>query len=156
MHILKTPTLVCQNSENIYLTFVAYSSNMTSEITQFTVFSRLCQKSHIFRLCFNSEAQCNIANKFSISTSDVYLWDTYKVAIWILFAKLLYICKKNKEVKIYIYAPFLTIFINHRKVIDFFLHHISETCTYFEECHISRGFAHSILQNYSNYFPKIG
>ena len=28
-----TPTLVCQNSENIYLTFVAYSSNMTSEMT---------------------------------------------------------------------------------------------------------------------------
>ena len=46
-----TPTLVCQN---IY--FVAYSSNMTSEMTQFTVFSRLCQKSHIFRMFLNSEA----------------------------------------------------------------------------------------------------
>ena len=56
MHILNTPTLVCQNSENIYLTFVAYSSNMTSEMTQFTVFSPLCQKSHIFRSFLNSEA----------------------------------------------------------------------------------------------------
>ena len=35
----------------IYLTFVAYSSNMTSEMTQFTVFSRLCQKKFL-----NSEA----------------------------------------------------------------------------------------------------
>ena len=40
------------NSENVYLTFVAYSSNMM----QFTVFSRLCQKSHIFRLFLFSEA----------------------------------------------------------------------------------------------------
>ena len=56
MHILNTPTLVCQNSENIYLTFVAYSSSMTSEMTQFTVFSHLCQKSHIFRSFLNSEA----------------------------------------------------------------------------------------------------
>ena len=56
MHILNTPTLVCQNSENIYLTFVAYSSNMTSEMTQFTVFSRLCKKSNIFRLFLNPEA----------------------------------------------------------------------------------------------------
>ena len=56
MHILNTPTLVCQNSENIYIFFIAYSSNMTSEMTQFTVFSRLCQKSHIFRLLLNSEA----------------------------------------------------------------------------------------------------
>ena len=56
MHILNTPTLVRQNSENIYLTFVAYSSNMTSEMTQFTVFSRLYKKSHIFRLFLNSEA----------------------------------------------------------------------------------------------------
>ena len=52
---LKTPILLCQNSENIYLTFGAYSSNMTSEMMQFTVFSRLCQKSHIFRLFLNSE-----------------------------------------------------------------------------------------------------
>ena len=44
MHIFNTPTLVCQNSENIYLTFVAYSSKMTSEMMQFTVFNRLCQK----------------------------------------------------------------------------------------------------------------
>ena len=50
-----TPILVCQNSESIYLTFVAFSSNMTSEMTQFTVISRLCQKSHIFRLFLNSE-----------------------------------------------------------------------------------------------------
>ena len=56
MHILKTPTLVCQNSENIYLTFVAYSSNMTSEVKHFRVFSRLCQKGNIFRLFLNSEA----------------------------------------------------------------------------------------------------
>ena len=56
MHIFNTPTLVCQNAEHIYLTFVAYSSNMTSEMTQFTVFSRLCQKSHIFRMFLNSEA----------------------------------------------------------------------------------------------------
>ena len=56
MHILKTPTLVCQNCENIYLTFIAYSSNMTSEMTQFTVFSPLCQKSNIFLLFLNSEA----------------------------------------------------------------------------------------------------
>ena len=55
-NIFNTPTLVCENSENIYLTFVAFSSNMTSEMTQFTVFSRLCQKSHIFRLFLNSEA----------------------------------------------------------------------------------------------------
>ena len=51
MHILKH-----QPSENIYLTFIAYSSNMTSEMTHFTVFSRLCQKSNIFRLFSNSEA----------------------------------------------------------------------------------------------------
>ena len=57
MHIFNTPTLVCENSENIYLTFVAFSSNMTSEMTQFTVFSRLCPpKSLIFRLFLNSEA----------------------------------------------------------------------------------------------------
>ena len=48
MHILKTPTLVCQNSENIYLTFVAFSSNMTSDMMQFTVFSHLCQKKSYF------------------------------------------------------------------------------------------------------------
>ena len=54
MRILKTPTLVCQNSENIYLTFVAYSSNMTSEMTQLTVFNRLCQKSHNFVFKFGS------------------------------------------------------------------------------------------------------
>ena len=30
MHIFNTPTLVCQNSENIYVIFVAYFSNMTS------------------------------------------------------------------------------------------------------------------------------
>ena len=47
---------VYQNSENVYLTFVAYSSNITSEMTQFTVFSRLCKKSHIFRMFLNSEA----------------------------------------------------------------------------------------------------
>ena len=52
MHILKTPTLVCQNSENIYLTFVAYSSNMTSEMTQFTVFSHFNAKKVIFFVCF--------------------------------------------------------------------------------------------------------
>ena len=40
--ILKTTTLVF-DSENIYLTFVAYSSNMTSVRTQCTVFSRLCK-----------------------------------------------------------------------------------------------------------------
>ena len=51
-----TPTLVCKNSENIYLTFVAFSSNMTSEMKQFTVFSRLCQKSHVFRMFLNLEA----------------------------------------------------------------------------------------------------
>ena len=34
---------------------------------------------------------------------------------------------------------FVTIFNNDRKVIDF-LRHISESCTYFKECHISRGF----------------
>ena len=33
MPILKTPILVCQKSQNIYLTFVAYSSKMTSEMT---------------------------------------------------------------------------------------------------------------------------
>ena len=47
MRILKTPTLVCQNSENIYLTFFAYSSNMMSEMTQFTVFKKV-----IFFICF--------------------------------------------------------------------------------------------------------
>ena len=73
MHIFNTPTLVCQNSENIYLTFVAYSSNMTSEMTQFTVFSRLCQKSRIFRMFLNLEAKCDFMNKINISTSDVYL-----------------------------------------------------------------------------------
>ena len=73
MHILKTPTLVCQNTETIYLPFVAFSSNMTSEMTPVTVFSRLCQKSHIFRLFLNLEAQCDFANKIYISTSDVYL-----------------------------------------------------------------------------------
>ena len=52
MHILKTPTLVCQNSEIIYLTFVAYSSNVTSEMTQFTVFSRLCQEKSYFAFVF--------------------------------------------------------------------------------------------------------
>ena len=46
------------------------------------------------------------------------------------------------------------IFNYDRKVIDF-LRHISESCTYFEECHISRGIEHSIFQNYSNIFPKI-
>ena len=56
MHNFNTPTLVCQNSENFYLTFIAYSRNMTSEMTQFTVFSRLCQKSHIFRMFLNWEA----------------------------------------------------------------------------------------------------
>ena len=30
--IFNTPALVCENSENIYLTFVAYSRNMTSEM----------------------------------------------------------------------------------------------------------------------------
>ena len=55
MHNLKTTTLACQNSENIYY-LVAYSSNMTSEMTQFTVYSRLCKKSHIFRLFLNLEA----------------------------------------------------------------------------------------------------
>ena len=29
----RSVTFLCQNSENIYLTFVAYSSNMTSEMT---------------------------------------------------------------------------------------------------------------------------
>ena len=56
MHIFNTPTLVFQKSEIVYLTVVAYSSNMASEMTQFTVFSRLCQKRHIFRMFFNSEA----------------------------------------------------------------------------------------------------
>ena len=42
MYNFKTKPLVCQNSENIYLTVVAYSSNITSEMTPFTVFSRLC------------------------------------------------------------------------------------------------------------------
>ena len=56
MHILKTPTLVCQNSENIYLTFIAYSNNMTSEMMQFTIFSLYAKKSHIFRLFLNLEA----------------------------------------------------------------------------------------------------
>ena len=51
-----TNPCVCQNYENIYLTFVANSSNMTSEMTQFTVFSRVCPKSHIFRLFLNFEA----------------------------------------------------------------------------------------------------
>ena len=46
MHILKTPIFVCKNSENIYLTFDAYSSKTMLEMTQFTVFSRLCQKRH--------------------------------------------------------------------------------------------------------------
>ena len=32
-------------------------------------------------------------------------------------------------------------FNNGRKVIDF-LHHISESCTYFKECHISKGILH--------------
>ena len=47
-----TPTLVRQNSENIYLTFGAFSSNMTSEMTQFSVFSRLCQKKSYFSYVF--------------------------------------------------------------------------------------------------------
>ena len=58
MHIFNIPTLVCQNSENIYLTFVAYSFNMTSEMTQFTdtQFSVVyAQKSQIFRMLLNSE-----------------------------------------------------------------------------------------------------
>ena len=46
MHILKTPIFVCKNSENIYLTLDAYSSKTMLEMTQFTVFSRLCQKRH--------------------------------------------------------------------------------------------------------------
>ena len=55
MHILKTPTHVCQNSENIYLNVFVYS-NMTSEMTQFTGFSLSYEKSHIFCLFLNSEA----------------------------------------------------------------------------------------------------
>ena len=55
MHILKTPILVCQNSENIYLTFVAYSSKTMSEMMQFTVFSRLCQKHNFLHFFLNSE-----------------------------------------------------------------------------------------------------
>ena len=54
MHIFNTPTLVCQNSENIYLTSIAYYSNMTSELTQFTVFSRLCQVIFSFVFKFGS------------------------------------------------------------------------------------------------------
>ena len=50
----------------------------------------------------------------------------------------------------HLFLQFLTMIEN---VIDF-LHHISESCTYFKECHISRGIAHSILQNYSQLFPK--
>ena len=72
-HISKTLTLVCQNSENIYLTFVAFSSYMTSEMTQLTVFSFLCQKSQILRLFLNLEAYRDFVNKIYISTSNVYL-----------------------------------------------------------------------------------
>ena len=68
MHILKTPTLVCRNSENIYLTFVAYSSNMTSEMTQFTVFSRLCQKKSYFSYVFLNR------NQSAICEQNLYLY----------------------------------------------------------------------------------
>ena len=117
---------------------------------QFSVVSAK-KKSHIFLLFWNSEAYCDFSNKIYISTSDVYMSDTHIVAIWILFATSLYICGKNKEVKI---CTFSYNFYNNRIVIDF-LHHISESCTYFKECHISKGIEHSILQNYSNIFPKI-
>ena len=118
MHILKTPIHVCQNFENIYLTFVAYSSKTMSEMTQLTFFSRLCQKRHFLRLFLNLEKWCDFANKIYISISNVSLWDTYIVAIWILFATSLYICGKKIEVK---YAPFLKIFNNDWKVRDRFL-----------------------------------
>ena len=80
---------------------------MTSEMTQFTVFSRLYQKKSYFSFVFKFGSIVRLCEQIYISTSDVYLWDTYLVAIWILFATSLYICRKNKEVK---YAPFLTIF----------------------------------------------
>ena len=47
MYILKTPTPVSQNSEKHLFNFRCLNScNLTSEMTQVTVFSRLCQKSH--------------------------------------------------------------------------------------------------------------
>ena len=55
-YLKKHQPLRVKTLKTFNLTFVAYSSNMTSEMTQFTVFSRLCQKSHIFRLFLNSAA----------------------------------------------------------------------------------------------------
>ena len=40
--------LCVKTLKNINLTFVAFSSNMTSEMMQFTVFSHLCQKKSYF------------------------------------------------------------------------------------------------------------
>ena len=77
MHILNTPIHVCQNFVNIYLTFVAYSSKTMSEMTQLTLFSRLCQKRNFLRLFLNLEKWCDFANKIYISISNVSLSDTY-------------------------------------------------------------------------------
>ena len=110
-----------------HLTFVAFSSNMTSEMTQFTVFSRLYQKKSYFSFVFKFGSIVRLCEQIYISTSDVYLWDTYLVAIWILFATSLYICGKNRGKNMHLFLQFLN---NDRKVIDC-LRHISESCAYF-------------------------
>ena len=138
---------MCQNSVNIYITFVAYSSNMTSEMTQFTVFSRLFQKKLYFSFVFK------LGSVVRLCKQDLYFYQQCIFVSYINSRNMNLVC----DVALYFrkeYAPFLTIFNSDWKVIDF-LRHISESCTYFKKCHISRYIAHSILQNYSNDSPKI-
>ena len=89
MHILNTQTLVCQNSETIYSTFVAYSNYMTSEMTQYTVFSRLCPKSHIFCLLLHSEAQCDIFYVIYLKHVQILKSVIFQEVLHILYFKLI-------------------------------------------------------------------
>ena len=73
MHILKTPTLVCQNSENIYLTFVAYSSKYDVRNDAIYSFQSFMPKKSYFSFVFIFGSKVQLCKQIYISTSDVYL-----------------------------------------------------------------------------------
>ena len=103
MHILKTQPLYVKT------TFVAYSSNMTSEMTQFTVFSRLCQKKSYFSFVFKFKSLVRLCKQ------DLYFYQrcifvryVYSCNMNLVCDVALYLQKEKRGKNMHLFVQFLT------------------------------------------------